>query len=131
MAHAAMAGRCPGFDHFSEHGFDTKFKKVLKDENFDTTLRWASTFESAARTPAATLELQEMVRAFGASDEEAGGWVLQAEELYELACDLAHSAHRRRVRSMAWRSQRTLRRTGERATSSRRRRTSTSSRRRL
>ena len=44
MAHAAMAGRCPGIDDFFEHGFDKKFKKVLKDENFDTTLRWASTF---------------------------------------------------------------------------------------
>ena len=95
MAHAAMAGRCQRFDNFLEVSIDRKFKQALKDANFDTTLKWGSTFESAARTPAATLELKEMVQALGASDAEAGDWLQQAEQLYELACDLAPAAHRR------------------------------------
>ena len=55
MAHAAMAGRCPRFDNFLEFSIGRKFKQAPKDANFDTTLKWGSTFESAARTPAATL----------------------------------------------------------------------------
>ena len=95
MAHAAMAAGCPGFVHFFENILDVKFRKVLKDGKFDTTLKWASTLEATVRMPAAALKLQEMVRAFAATDKAAGGWLWQAEELYALACDLAPSAHRR------------------------------------
>ena len=95
MAHAAMAGRCPRFDHFLAVSIDGKFRQALRVADFDTTLKWASTFEAAARTPASTLELQQMVQALGASDSEAGDWLLQAEQLYELACDLAPAAHKR------------------------------------
>ena len=83
MAHAAMAGRCPRFDHFLAVSIDGKFRQALRVADFDTTLKWASTFEAAARTPASTLELQQMVQALGASDSEAGDWLLQAEQLYD------------------------------------------------
>ena len=61
MAHAAMAGRCPRFDNFLEVSINGKFRQALGDADFDTTLKWSSTFEAAARTPTATLELQQMV----------------------------------------------------------------------
>ena len=94
MAHAAMAGHCPGFDFFLNHKLEKKFRKVLIDAAFDSALKWASTFESVANSPEAARELHEMLLALGATAEEADAWLGQAMALYTLACDLAPAAHR-------------------------------------
>ena len=95
MAHFAMAGRCPQFDHFINEVIDVKLKKVLHDADFAGALQWASTFESVANSPEAALEMGEMLLALGATSEEAEAWLDQAMALYALACDLGPSAHKR------------------------------------
>ena len=95
MAHAAMAGRCPQFDHFLNVVLDEKLKQLLRTADFADALQWSSTFESVANSDEARLELGEMLLAVGASPEEAEAWLDQAMALYTLACDLGPSAHRR------------------------------------
>ena len=87
MAHAAMAGCCPGFDFYFKNKIDGKFLKVLTDERITGALQWASTLESTARTPEATQELLEMLRGFNASDEEVDRWLEHAEALYRNSQD--------------------------------------------
>ena len=95
MAHVAMAANCPGFKHALEHDLDPQFRKVLIDAAFDNALQWALTLESVANSASASRELHEMLRALGATAEEADERLPQAKALYTLACDLAPSAHRR------------------------------------
>ena len=44
MAHAAVAGRCPQFEHFVNEVIDDKLRKLLRDVDFADALQWTSTF---------------------------------------------------------------------------------------